>query len=138
MNEQGTSAFASLQRQVERLAHHSATLKQQQQVQGDLPGLAQQPGDAVQRLADVAARMTRGRATFSFVDTKGRGNPAIFQNDETKFMEWRCKTCACLFTICGEQFRGLLDGSKTKRRALRLSRRRCGTRTSWKTPASST
>eukprot|EP00959_Pyramimonas_sp_CCMP1952_P009128 190222-Pyramimonas_sp.AAC.1 len=56
-------------------------LARQVQAQGDLPRLAEQLGDAVQKLSDERKDKSSAPA-FSLVDTKGLGKPSIFKNEE--------------------------------------------------------
>ncbi|CAK0819708.1 unnamed protein product [Prorocentrum cordatum] len=83
-------------------------LARQVQAQGDLPRLAEQLGDAVQKLSDERKDKSSAPA-FSLVDTKGLGKPSIFKNEEAKFLEWYRKTNAYLTAVFGEQFRKLLE-----------------------------
>ena len=47
-----------------------------------------------------------GPAGISLVDANGLGKPRAFKNDESKFVEWYRKTCACFIAVYGEQIRG--------------------------------
>ncbi|CAK0857642.1 unnamed protein product [Prorocentrum cordatum] len=103
---------AQLSQQAEQMQQQNVQIRtelaRQVQAQWDLPRLAEQLGDAVQKLSEERKEKSSAPA-FSHVDTKGLGKPSIFKNEEAKFLEWYRKTNAYLTAIFGEQFRKLLE-----------------------------